>query len=277
MKHRIKLIGLDMDGTLLNSQLEITPYTKTILEKLIQKGIEVVAITGRPRCAVPKAYFGIPGIRFLITSNGAQVQNFQTGEFIYQSEMPSDTVMKLIETLLNEDAMLEVFKDGQAYINKAFMPNLERYITDKPFRDDFILNRVTVDDFRNVVRSYTGFEKFNALFTNPEEQAVWHERLAEIFPDVKIVATTPGRWLEITNSTADKGTALHKLAEYLGISQEETLAMGDSGNDITMLQAAGISVAMINSPEHLKKMTDYISDEDNEHDGAVKMIEKLVL
>ena len=157
------------------------------------------------------------------------------------------------------------------------MPILERYITDKPFRDDFILNRVTVDDFRNVVRSYTDFEKFNALFTNPEEQAVWHQKLEEMFPEIRIVATTPGRWLEITSDTADKGTALHKLAEFLGISQEETLAMGDSGNDIAMLQAAGISIAMLNSPAFLKDMTDMVSDEDNDHDGAAKMIEKIVL
>ena len=277
MKHHIKLIALDMDGTLLNSQLEITPYTRTVLERVMAQGVEIVAITGRPRCAVPKAYFDIPGIRFLITSNGAQVQNFLTGDFIYQSEMLSDTVMRIIKTLKNQDAMLEVFKDGQAYINKSFMPILDRYITDKPFRDDFILNRVTVDDFRDVVRKYHGFEKFNALFTNPEEQAVWHQKLEEMFPEIRIVATTPGRWLEITSDTADKGTALHKLAEFLGISQEETLAMGDSGNDIAMLQAAGISIAMLNSPAFLKDMTDMVSDEDNDHDGAAKMIEKIVL
>lgn len=276
MKHHIKLIGLDMDGTLLNGQLEITPYTKAVLEKTVEQGIEIAAITGRPRCAIPKAYFDIPGIRYLITSNGAQVQNFRTGEFIYQAEMPSDIVMSLIETLLEEDVMLEVFKDGQAYINKSFMPVLHRYITDKPFRDDFILNRTAVDDFRDVVRKFDGFEKFNALFTNPDDQAVWHAKLDQSFPEVSIVATTPGRWLEITDKKADKGTALLKLAESLGISQEETLAMGDSGNDLSMLQAAGISVAMINSPEFVKELTDYVSDEDNEHDGAVKMIEKLI-
>ncbi len=277
MKHDIKLIGLDLDGTLLNSQLEITPYTRAVLEKVMEHGIEIAAITGRPRCAVPKAYFEIPGIRYLITSNGAQVQNFRSGDFIYQSEMSSDTVMRLIEELIAEDAMVEVFKDGQAYINESFMPILHRYITDKPFRDDFILNRVTVEDFRDVVRNYEGFEKFNALFTNPEEQAIWHKKLEEKFPEVKIVATTPGRWLEITSKEADKGIALLKLASHLNISREETLAMGDSGNDLTMLKAAGISVAMLNSPAFVKELTDYVSEEDNEHDGAVKMIEKLVL
>ena len=119
-------------------------------------------------------------------------------------------------------------------------------------------------------------EKIDALFGSLEDQADCRRRIEENFPDVKITGSA-GYGLEITKAGANKGTGLLKLAEILGISPEETMAIGDAENDIDMIIAAGVGIAMKNGSDEIKSVADYISDEDNNHDGAAKMIEKIAL
>ena len=277
MNSTVKLIGLDMDGTLLNDAVELTPYTKNVLQQATAQGIEVAAITGRPLTAIPKEFLEIPGIRFAISANGGHIRNIVDNTTPYAALISQSTLFQLMDLFAEYDSMPEVYKDGQAYLNHEFYPKLEKYLRNDLFREVFRGTRIFIDDAKAIIHECSkGMEKIDALFSSLDDQADCRKRIEERFHDVKITGSA-GYGLEITRADANKGTGLLKLAEILGIKPEETMAIGDAENDIDMVTAAGIGIAMKNGSDEIKAVADYISDEDNNHDGAAKMIEKLAL
>lgn len=277
MTHNIRLIGLDMDGTILNDDIQLTEYTTNVLKKAIAQGIEITAITGRPLTAVPKEFLEIPGIRFAISANGGHIRNVIEEETPYAALISQETIFKLLDLFAEYDSMPEVYKEGQAYLNSEFYDNLDKYLRYPPFREVFRSTRIFLEDARTIAEEcVNGMEKIDSLFSSLEDQADCRRRIEEGFTDVKITGSA-GYGLEITKVGANKGTGLLKLAEILGIKPEETMAIGDAENDIDMIIAAGIGVAMKNGSDEIKAVADCISDEDNNHDGAAKMIEKLAL
>lgn len=276
MKQKIKLIGLDMDGTILNDDMKLTTYTRNVLETAIAQDIEVAAISGRPLTALHKEFLEIPGVRFSLSANGARIQDMITNKPVHVDMISQDTLLRLMELFSNYDSMPEVYIDGQTYLNEEFYPDLEKYFRNLLFANFFRKTRKFVPNARDLIlQCPDGMEKIDALFSSTEDQADCLEHILADFPDVQVSCT--GYGLEITKKGSNKGAGLLKLAEVLGIKQEETLAIGDADNDLDMIKAAGIGIAMVNGEEHLKKIADYISEEDNNHDGAAKMLEKFAL
>ena len=275
IKHKIKLIGLDLDGTLLTSDKQMTPYTKSVLEKAMAQGVEVLVATGRPISAVPKEILEIPGMKYALTSNSARVLNLETNEVIQASMLPMETAEQFLDILDHYDAIQEIFIDGIAYVRSKELDRVYDYFLN-PSMAEYVFNtRVHVEDIRQILhKKQSPVDKVHGMFKNAEDMQAAYEEMKDI--EGVVIASSIGNNWEINKEGTDKGKGLLRLGEMLGIKREEIMACGDGMNDLEMLKAVGFAVAMENGVDEVKEVADYVTVT-NDEDGVAKAIEKFVL
>lgn len=275
MHNNIKMVGLDLDGTLLTSEKKVTDYTKNILEKAIAQGCEVLISTGRPLSAVSKEVFRIEGMRYAVTVNGAKIYDLRSGNVIFEKPVPFDVAVKVMDICCAYESIPELITVDKIYTNARCLEHLEEYY-DHPSMIEYVLTtRTGVPDVREMLmHTKQSIDKLRAVFRDPKERLEARERLQKI-PGI-VIANSSTVDLEINVEGADKGTGLLWLGEQLGIEKEEIMACGDSYNDYEMLKAVGFAVAMENGEDSVKAIADYITDT-NDHDGVAKAFEKFVL
>ena len=269
----IKLIALDIDGTTLMSDGTLSPGNKAALTRATQLGIHVVIATGRCYAALPSQLTDLKGIQYALTSNGAQTIELQTGRTLFGQYL-TDSAVEDAAALLgsHEGFMLEIFTDGNAYMEK------EQY--------DGVCsgaigyrNRAYVEKTRNPVEGVLSFmlehkhtiENINIFFETAPEK-MWLKPHLDLLNNVTVTSSFDNNW-EIGGATTSKGAALLNLAGMLYINKEEILACGDSPNDEEMLKVAGVSVAVANAKESVRQVAQYIVS-DNNRDGVAEAIEK---
>lgn len=273
-KH-IKMVGLDMDGTLLTSQKTITDYTRDVITKAIEQGCVVLLATGRPVSAIPEHLLHFPGMKYAVTSNGARIFNVETEECIYECLLSVEKAAAALDVFGDYDALQEAFVDGIGYTKKECLDNVEHYVSTPAGADYMRSTRNPVPDVKHKIRELAKpLDKIQGIFVRQEEKAEAERRISEI-PDI-VITSALGNNLEANAVGADKGLGLLKLGEILGIKREEIMACGDGTNDSSMLIAAGLGVAMGNAQDCVKEIADYITDS-NDEDGVAKAIEKFVL
>lgn len=275
MKYKIKMIGLDLDGTLLTEKKELLPYTKRVLDEAVGRGIIVLAATGRPFTGIPEELRFYPGIRYALTSNGARVMDIQENKVMIENLLPIEKAKKALETLAKYDTLQEVYFDGQGYADAEKMKNIGRY-HHNPYMWEYLLTtRKAVPDIMELVNGQNrDMDKIQGLFADMcERQAAWAE--LEQQEGLSLVGSL-GYNIEINASGVNKGTALIELGRMLGIAREEIMACGDGDNDAEMLKAAGFGVAMGNAIDKVKESADYITVS-NDEQGAAKAIERFAL
>lgn len=272
---RIKMIGLDLDGTLLNSKKELTPYTKEVIEEAIKQGVHVLVATGRPYTGVPKELRDFLGMRYALTSNGARVLDTEKGILLIERLLPRESARKTVEVFRKYDSLQEIYFDGQGYVDKEKIEHIEKYHHD-PNMWEYVRNsRIAVEDVMELLDSKTqDLDKTQALFADMDERSAAWEELSQ-YEELTLVGSLKYN-IEINAVGVNKGKSLVELGELLGIRREEIMAIGDGDNDIVMLQEAGVGVAMGNADDNVKNAADYVA-ESNDEDGAAKAIVKYVL
>lgn len=275
MEHRIKMIGLDLDGTLLTDRKEITPRTRNVISRAIAEGIVVLVATGRPWMGVPEELREFPGMRYALTSNGARILDVQENIILEEHLLPPDSAKKALEICGKYDTLQEIYFDGQGYAPADKMAKVECYHKNPNMWDYMRKTRIPVDDiFELLERENRGLDKVQALFADMEERrAAWKELEAE--SDLELVGSLKYN-IEINAAGVNKGTGLVNLGRLLGIRREEIMACGDGDNDTVMLREAGFGVAMGNAEEQVKEAADDITLT-NEEEGVAEAIEKFVL
>lgn len=275
MKREIKMIGLDLDGTLLTDRKELTPHTVNVLNRAIAQGVTVLVATGRPWLGVPEELREFPGMRYALTSNGAKIQDTRTGEIIEEHLLSQENAKKALEICGRYDTLQEVYFDGQGYAPREKMDYIERYHKNPNMWEYMRRTRIAVDDIRTLLeRENRPVDKVQALFADMEErQTAWRE--LEEAGGMELVGSLKYN-IEINAAGVNKGTGLVRLGKYLGIRREEIMAFGDGDNDIEMLREAGFGVAMANGVQEVKDAADYVTLS-NEEEGVAAAIEKFVL
>lgn len=275
MEHRIKMIGLDLDGTLLNEKKEITPYSRDVIKRALDAGIIVLVATGRPWMGIPEELRTFPGMRYALTSNGARIIDRTEGKVLKEQLLPLELAKKTLEICGKYDTLQEVYFEGQGYAPKDKKDKVERYHHNPNMWEYFRTTRVWVDDvFDFTVQENKGLDKIQALFADMKERTKAWEELSSV-GGLALVGSL-GYNIEINAAGVNKGTGLVELGKLLGIKREEIMACGDGDNDTEMLREAGFGVAMANGEEQVKQAADYIT-ESNEEDGVAKAIEKFAL
>lgn len=275
MNKEIKLIALDLDGTLLTTDKKLTDYSKEVLAKAIAQGCEVVVASGRPISAIPKELLEFPGTRYVITANGARIVDLKEKKTLYENLIPVETAAKVLDVLAQYDDIYEIFVDGVGYTKAEGMMRLDEYFSNPAMREYMVETRIPVEDVKATLYKYNKpLDKVQGIFLSREEKKPAAKQLAEI-PELEVTGAF-GFNHEINAAGTSKGVALKVLGGLIGIDTEEMMACGDGMNDYDMLQTVGLSVAMANGHPEVKEMADYVT-EANDENGVAKAIERFVL
>lgn len=273
---KIKIIGLDLDGTLLNEKKELTPYSKGVLLEATKRGIIVLAATGRPLSGVPSEILELPGMRYVLTANGARIIDTKENLILWEALLDDGMSKEILKIFSEYDTLREICYDGVSYAEETQLKETKRYVATKAMSDYIMKTRKPVSNLWTKVQEMQGqgMDKIQAVFARSEDKEEAWGRIRQL-GDLSISGAL-GNNIEVNAPGVNKGTALLKLGELLGILQEESMACGDGNNDVEMLKAVGIGVAMANAVPEAKAAADYITDS-NEADGAAKAIQQFAL
>lgn len=273
---QIKLIALDMDGTLLNERGVLSAGNRGALEEAMKQGIHVVIATGRVFSALPADVLSVPGIEFAITSNGANVVRLKDRETLYSNLIERQSVEKIMDILKDPDIMAEVFFDHDVFAEKECLDHLERFgmLTEKS-RQYTLSTRKPVDSvIRLVQENEAQLENINLIFRDAKRRGEIWDRLLKM-EGITVTSSMPHN-LEVGGATTSKADGLAHLAGLLGIGQGEIMACGDSENDMAMLRYAGLSVAMGNAVQTVREAADTVTGS-NAEDGVAQAIRRYAL
>lgn len=257
----IKLIATDIDGTILVPEGEFTDEIKKCIKSLSERGIIVVLVTGRMNPAANLIANDLGLNTPIVSYQGGMVT--KGNEILYERYLTKTQAESIIRYLKENKIHINLY-DRDVLYSESDSDEIRRYCNN-------LHTKYTVKNFDEIPKNKVN--KVLAIdYNNPEKISRMEKELPELFPDIYIVKSTP-YFLEFSNKEASKYCAVKFLQNYLGIKQEETLAIGDQNNDISLLKAGGIKVAMGNATEELKACADYITDTVY-NDGFIRAINK---
>ncbi len=260
----IKLVATDIDGTILIPEGEFTQGVKKCVKELCEKGIKVVLVTGRMHAAASLIAKDLGLDTPVVSYQGGLIKN--NGETLYQRCLTEEQAERILAWAKEEKIHINLYNDDILFSEKV-CPEITRYCNN-------LHTKYTIKPFCEIEK--TRINKLLAIdYENPERINRYEKELPQIFPELYIVKSTP-YFLEFSNPEGSKYCAVKYLQSLWGLKDEEILTIGDQNNDIALLKAGGVKVAMGNATEELKEIADYITDSVYE-DGFVKAMEKFCL
>ncbi|QCR34582.1 sugar-phosphatase [Nissabacter sp. SGAir0207] len=267
----IELIAIDMDGTLLNPQHEVTPAVKQAIAAARKQGVHIVLATGRPYIGVERYLMQLDlqhEGEYCITNNGALVQRAINGECV------SEVTLSFDDYLLFEKLSRELGVHFHALTHSTL------YTANRD------ISRYTVHEanLTGMPLKYRPVEEMDNTHTFPkvmmiDEPETLDEAIRRIPDEIKArytIMKSAEYYLEILNKRVNKGEGVKALAQQLNIPRENIMTLGDQENDIAMLEYAGLGVAMGNAIDKVKEAAQYIT-KNNTEDGVAHAINKFVL
>lgn len=264
----IKLIAVDIDGTLLNSQKQMTQATADALEAAAKAGIHVCICTGRPLSECLEYTGRLPGMRYIVTCTGAQVIDMQTGTDIFRKALSADELRMLYGIICQYETIPDIFDEENNVHNRASDIADEAFWG--PMMETIQKSHISEDDLDAYVEHYQGISnKIHMFFHDLSHKPKLWEKLKHLPYEIM---ESDADDLEIMPLGIDKGLGLQKLAEHLGLKAAEVMALGDGGNDVGMFRYAGTAVAMKNAGDMAKAAADRVSNYTNDEDGVAKEV-----
>ena len=269
--HNIRLIALDLDGTLLDSDKQLSEENASSLARAAAAGVEIVPATGRFYRGMPQRIRELPFVRYVISINGAEVYDVARQKAVCGSEIPWQRAVAVMERLDELPVIYDCYQDGWGWMTQKFYDQAAQYAANIHSLDMIRNLRTPVPELKACLKERArGVQKIQIFFRDMEKRAEALKTLPEAFPDL-VVTTSIVNNIEINSRDATKGNALKQLAAHLNIPIAQTMAFGDDRNDLSMLKAAGIGVAMGNAAEDVRRAADYVTDDCN-HSGVAHAI-----
>lgn len=274
MHREYKLIALDLDGTLLNSRKEISPANRLALKGALSAGIHVVIASGRPFQALPEEIRSFEGIEYAITSNGSSIFQMRDGERIFRKDLARESIRMLLPLIRNADFPCEAAIAGTCYAARDYYKDPSAFGLPDHMKEYVRRTRLPVDHMPLFIESHEDeIEGVFFLIPDPEKMEKVRTYVSR-FPRLYLTSSTP-YYLEIADESVSKAQALDWLCRRLDVEREGTLAFGDSGNDLELLEYAGTGVAMGNATEMLKKSANAVTLS-NEEDGVALFLREQI-
>lgn len=268
-----KLILTDLDGTLLDDQKQLSPANRAALERAAAAGCHVVIATGRFFGGVPAFLKELPFLRYFILMNGAKVYDRETNQILYRSEIPMETAKGVFHLLSPLDCTIDCYQNDRGIMPRAYYDRLDHYIPDPVIRMLVQPNRQPVDDLLATLEANGDtVQKMQAFFADLSLRPQVMELLEREFPELVQTISLPNN-LELNAAGATKGHALEALCRHLGLDLLDAAAFGDGTNDLTMIQRAGVGVAMENGAPLVREHADLIAPA-NTQDGVAAILSR---
>lgn len=267
----IKLIALDLDGTVLTDSNTLSDRVKRSLERAIQSGIEVVAASGRPYGSMPKNVLGIEGLNYSITSNGAAVHD-NSGRRIHSTLVSENDVISLLKITEGHDLIFEAYVKGLTYTDSRYTSNPLKYGCSEAYVDYVKASHGHIDNMREFIYNHRKeLDSIEIICTNAKKRA--HIRqLAEDSTSGFYITSSSENFIEFMDKSATKGNAVDWLCNYLDVKTENTCACGNADNDADMIEQSGFGAAVENASKLCLDCADIIVPSNN-NDGVARLIE----
>lgn len=276
-KKDIRLIALDLDGTLFNTESKISQENRQVLKEAVARGITVIISTGRPYVGLPLEDMTDIGIPYAITSNGAEIFSVPDKKPLYLEGLDADTTAALLQELYQNQIHLDAFINGDAYTQASTRSIAKQLDMPDSIRHYILNTRTIVDDLAEfLLAGHLSVGKMTLNFM-PDGKGgfVDRDKTEDILKSHSEIKYVCGGYhnLELTKAGVSKAKGLHLLCDHLHIPYQSTMACGDSENDLDIIQAAGIGVAMGNAADLVKNAADFISLS-NDEDGVAAAIRR---
>lgn len=276
----IKLVALDLDGTLFDNSSRISERNLTAIRSITDKGIHVVISTGRPFEGIPFDQIKGTGINYAITANGSGIYEISTGKCLYENAMDEELVTPILNFLLTRDIHMDAFIGGKGYTQVQCVETAQKLTVPSSIKNYIITTRTRLDNILQFIHeNQLKVQKMTLNFYPAADGTlIDRETVRKFLVSNPSITTVCGGYnnLEFTRADANKGVGLRKLAEILGVNPDATMAIGDTENDLAIIEAAGIGVAMGNATDAVKARADYVTTT-NTKDGVAAAIEHFIL
>ena len=276
----IKLVALDLDGTLFDNSSRISKRNLTAIRSITDKGIHVVISTGRPFEGIPFDQIKGTGINYAITANGSGIYEISTGKCLYENAMDEELVTPILNFLLTRDIHMDAFIGGKGYTPIQCVETAQKLTVPSSIKNYIITTRTRLDNILQFIHeNQLKVQKMTLNFYPAADGTlIDRETVRKFLVSNPSITSVCGGYnnLEFTRADANKGVGLRKLAEILGVNPDATMAIGDTENDLAIIEAAGIGVAMGNATDAVKARADYVTTT-NTKDGVAAAIEHFIL
>lgn len=265
MKHSIKMIAMDVDGTLVNEKRDITPETYQALLNAQAQGIILVIASGRPTTGLidfARQLKMHENKGYIVSYNGSSILNCQTNEILFNQPLEAHEIKEIIQHLKPFDVYPMVDDGKTLYVDDSETYKLDYEVEGSKYQLSIVDNLYEHIDFTSNKVLVSG---------QPEILQQHFDAMRAPFTDRLSIAFSAPFYVEFTAQGVDKGNALEILATQLGLSADQVMAFGDGGNDLSMIQYAGLGIAMENATPALKEAAKYITSS-NEDEGIAKAL-----
>lgn len=253
------LVFSDMDDTFLAPDKSIPVENLAVLDLLAERGIGLVPCTGRSVAGVPEELVASPCVTYAICGGGAITYDLRSGEPIRVNTIEKDVVRALRSDLGECACTFDIFTVDGIFTAEDRWGYLDVIDVPEPMRKTIRALRTKVSGTTDeLIESLEGICRISLYFADGAAQEHGHRVLAQ-HPELYCVSSASCN-VEITRADTSKGAALRWLCEYLCVDVADTIAFGDSGNDVSMLQAAGDGVAVANATEECRAAADHVTD-----------------
>lgn len=268
-----KALFLDLDGTLLNDQKEITPGNRSAIEAALAAGHQVVITTGRPLVSAQEQArrLGLtaPGC-YLIAFNGGVIYDQGQQRTIFAQAIPLELVEPVFAQAARRGLHIQTYDQSRVLVEpRCDNPVVRRYCS------LILMEHAVLPHVSALTQPPAKFLVID--YENKAPLEAFRQWVLETYPQQLDAFFSCEQYLEIIPRGLSKGNALVQLAQMLDIPVKNTVAAGDAANDLSMLRAAGVGVAMCNGTDEAKAAADAVTTRDNNHDGIAEIIEKYLV
>lgn len=274
-QNNYKMVVMDMDYTLLNKNKEVSPGNKEALAEAAKKGVHLVVATGRIYSSA-RFYTRLLGINTpIIASNGAIIKEDATNKIMFQSILLDEVALKMIRLCKENGLYCHLYSQDTVYTEKIINISQRYSEWNQRLNEEDRININVVESLEKTVEEERG-KILKAVVVDDDEEKLAYIR-EKIMETGKVsVSQSLKDNLEVMNKGINKGNAIRILSEIYGIKRDEIIAIGDNENDISMVEYAGLGIAMGNAVDILKERADYITGTYDE-DGVAQVIREFVL
>lgn len=272
---KYKLICIDMDGTLLNDKKEVSDENLNTLKKASEKDVKIAVCTGR-LFASARYYAELIGVEApVIASNGAYIREKDRDEVIYELSIGIDKCKALQSILSKYSFNIYYNKFDSVITQNGFYEGNTYAAMNKNLHDKNKIKLITTDDINKFIEEQ-GDDILKCICISDDYESLIKAKKEILEMGYYEVVSSNRDNIEVMLKGISKGKAVKVLADFYNISRDEIICIGDNENDLSMIEFAGLGVAMGNAADKVKSIANYIT-ETNNNNGVAKVIEKFIL